>query len=99
MKTHKNIQVESLKTLLKENKLLEKHHLEKMGLFGSFVRGDEANDIDILVDSSTNYKHLIAFKAELEKLAQKKVDIVIEKFANPIVLYRAKKEIVYVTRY
>ena len=44
-------------------------------------------------------ENLINFRDELEKLLNKKVNIVIEKYANPIVLYRARKEIIYVGKH
>jgi predicted nucleotidyltransferase len=43
-------------------------------------------------------KNLINLKQELEKITQKEVDIMIKKYANPIILYRAQKDMKYVTQ-
>jgi predicted nucleotidyltransferase len=41
-------------------------------------------------------KNLIALKNDLETISQKPVDIMIKKYANPIVLHRAQKDMKYV---
>lgn len=99
MKVNENNAIKNFRELIKENHLLKKCHLERTAVFGSFARGEKANDVDILVENVDDYKKLIEFKIELEKLLHKKVDVVIEKFANPIVLHRAKKDMIYVTGY
>lgn len=96
----KNIQqIDELKNIILDNNLLEKYELSRLAVFGSFARGEEANDIDLLVEDNVNYKQLLLFRSELESLLKKKVDIVIEKYANPIVLHRARKELIYVSRH
>jgi predicted nucleotidyltransferase len=91
--------VEHLKQIIDESRLLEKYHLDRIGIFGSYVRGEAANDVDILVQIESDYPRLIKFRTELESLLHKKVDIVIEKFANPIVLHRAKQDMIYVVKH
>jgi predicted nucleotidyltransferase len=91
------LNVKTFSELLRGSRLLEKYSLKKISLFGSFVRGKDFNDIDILVDEAPNYDALIEFREELESMTKKKVDIVIKKFANPIVLYRARKDLIDVT--
>ncbi len=99
MQNQYNAAVQHFIALLQEYNLLQKYHLERIGIFGSLVRGEVAHDVDILVENVGNYQNLIKFKDELEQLIGQKVDVVIEKFANPIVLYRAKKEIIYVSQH
>jgi len=73
--------------------------LEKIGVFGSFARGEKANDIDFYIDlDNYNVKNLINLKKDLEKITEKEVDIMLKKYANPIVLYRAEKDMKYVTQ-
>ncbi|MBZ4686371.1 MAG: uncharacterized protein PWQ96_1149 [Clostridia bacterium] len=88
-----NIEIEKLKRIMIENNLFDKYNLSQIGVFGSAARGEQANDLDILINGEVDYRQLIDFRDELEKLLNKKVDVVIEKYANPIVLYRARKEI------
>ncbi|GHU53114.1 hypothetical protein FACS1894200_13680 [Spirochaetia bacterium] len=91
--------VNALETAIKNENLLKKYNLEKIGIFGSFVRGEKANDIDFFVDKENyNIAALVELKNDLEKLTEKDVDIMIKKYANPIVLYRAQKDMIYVAQ-
>lgn len=90
--------LDTFKTSLKKENIFEKYNIEKIGIFGSIARGEDGNDIDILVED-TDFKKWIKLKEELEPIINVNLDIMIEKYANPIVLMRAKKEIVYVTKY
>ena len=89
----------ALEQALKKEKLLQKYNLDKIGIFGSFARGEKANDIDFYIDlDNYNLQNLIPLKKELEIITEKEVDIMLKKYANPIVLHRAKKDMVYVTQ-
>jgi predicted nucleotidyltransferase len=90
--------LENFKSFLKKEKIFDKYALEKIGVFGSLARGEDGNDIDILVED-LNYRKWISIKNDLENNYHLHLDVVLEKYANPIVLMRAKKEIVYVTKY
>jgi uncharacterized protein with HEPN domain/predicted nucleotidyltransferase len=91
--------IDALETVLKTKNILEKYNLDKIGVFGSFARGEIAKDIDFYIDlENYNIKNLIKLKQDLEKITQKEVDIMIKKYANPIILYRAQKDMKYVTR-
>jgi predicted nucleotidyltransferase len=89
----------ALEKAIKNENLLKKYNLERIGVFGSFARGEKANDIDFFIDSENyNIKNLIGLKKELEKITEKEVDIMLKKYANPIILYRAEKDMKYVTQ-
>ncbi|MGL5950447.1 MAG: nucleotidyltransferase family protein [Cetobacterium sp.] len=90
--------LENFKNTLKNENIFEKYGIERIGIFGSMARGADGKDIDVLVEDS-DYQKWIDIKNELEKKTKIHLDIMLEKYANPIVLMRAKKEIVYVTRY
>ena len=91
--------VNALEKAIKDENLLKKHKLEKIGIFGSFARGEQANDIDFYIDvENYNVKNLINLKKDLEKITAKEVDIMLKKYANPIILYRAQKDMKYVTQ-
>ena len=91
--------IDALEKALKDGNLLKKYNLEKIGIFGSFARGENAKDIDFYIDSD-NYslKNLIDLINDLKEITQKDVDIMLKKYANPIVLYRAQKDMKYVTQ-
>ena len=87
-----------IKTHKKE--LQENTGVLKIGLFGSFARGDarEESDIDIAVELSDNnkadnYFNLLHF---LEDNLHKKIDLGIESSIKPAVKEQVRKEIIYV---
>jgi predicted nucleotidyltransferase len=89
----------ALEKAIKSENLLKKYNLEKIGVFGSFARGEKANDIDFFIDSENyNIINLVGLKKDLEKITEKEVDIMLKKYANPIILYRAEKDMKYVTQ-
>ena len=94
-----NNQISELEDIMVRNNLFEKFKLSKVGVFGSTARGEVSNDIDILIEDSVDYRLLSVLRDELQRLTNKRIDIVIARYANPIMLHRAKKEIVYVTRH
>ena len=59
----------------------------KIGIFGSFSRGEntENSDVDILYsfENAIGLFKLIGLKTELESKLSKKVDLVSEKYVNP----------------
>lgn len=90
-------QISQLEDIMVRNNFFEKFGLSRIGVFGSTARGEVSNDIDILVEDNVDYRLLSVLRNELQLLTNKRIDIVIAKYANPIVLHRAKKEIIYVT--
>lgn len=95
----KSEEIQYIENIMVSNKLFEKFSLSRIGIFGSTARGEKSDDIDILIEDKVDYRLLFAFKDELQKLINKRVDIMMAQYANPIVLHRAQKEIVYVTRH
>jgi predicted nucleotidyltransferase len=91
--------INALERAIKDEDLLKKYNLDKIGVFGSFARGEKANDIDFYIDMEDyNVKNLLSLKKDLEKITEKEVDIMLKKYANPIILYRAEKDMKYVTQ-
>ncbi len=74
---------------LKENrKELLRFHVKKIGLFGSFLRGnnDDNSDIDFLVifeEGKKNYNDFIELAFFLEDLFHRKVDLLTEESLSP----------------
>lgn len=93
-----NSQVAELEKAMIQNKLFERFHLNRVGVFAA-ARGEVANDIDVLIEDNVDYRSLSELRDELQKLMNKRIDIVIARYANSIVLHRARKEIVYVTKH
>jgi len=84
-------------TFLAQNKemLLERYHIIRIGIFGSYARGDQHmnSDIDLLVEFEDNTENLYELKQQLKKFfldgLNLKVDICREKYIKP----RFKKSI------
>lgn len=94
-----NKQVAELEKAMIQNNLFEKFNLNKVGVFGSATRDEQANDIDVLIEDNVDYRLFSELRDELERLMNMRIDVVIARYANPIVLHRARKEIVYVTKH
>jgi hypothetical protein len=77
-------------------RILERYHLRDLILYGSFARGEAARDIDILVEDDADVESLLELKQELEGLSGLPVDLVLKRFANPIVMVRARRDFVHV---
>ncbi|MCL2102335.1 MAG: nucleotidyltransferase domain-containing protein [Fibromonadales bacterium] len=89
-----------LEKAIKQSNLLNRYMLKEVGIFGSFARGEFANDIDFYIDTDTENCKLADLKGlqrELESLTSKKIDIMLKKYANPIVLNRALRDMIYVS--
>ena len=84
-----------------KDEFLKKYGVTKIGLFGSYVRGDfkEDSDIDIAIEMLNEKKSLNTFfslRRELEEAFNLKVDLGIESSLKPIAREKILKEIVYV---
>ncbi len=72
----------------------------KIGLFGSFARGEQKadSDIDIAIEIEKDKKNIhnfFAFKRELERVFGRDVDLGIESTLKPFVKDYIKDEIIY----
>ena len=96
--------VEEVKAILKEHKaeVMHKYQVREIGIFGSFVRGEQKrrSDIDILVEFATrNIPGLITLcemERYLQRLLRKKVDVVIKSGIRPELKKVILKEVVYI---
>lgn len=84
-----------------KDEFLKKYGVTKIGLFGSYARGDftKDSDIDIAIEMLNEKKGLSTFfalKRELEEVFNLKVDLGIESSLKPIAKERILQEIVYV---
>jgi predicted nucleotidyltransferase len=87
--------------ILRENKamLKQNYSVTKLGLFGSYVRGDnsENSDIDILADfEKSPGLEFVDLADELEKLLNVKVDLVSRYAIHDRFMKYIEKEIMYV---
>jgi len=96
--------IEEIKEILEKHKeeLHLKYKVREIGVFGSFVRGEQKkrSDIDILVEfDEENIPGLLKFiemERYLEKLLRKKVDLVRKGGIRPEIRDIILKEVVYI---
>ncbi len=88
--------------LIEENKdKVSKLGVKRLGLFGSYVRGDqdENSDIDILVEFSLgkkNFDNFINLAFLLEEIFQRKVELVTAESLSPYLKPYIMKEVEYI---
>lgn len=91
-----------IKAILKEHKaeVVQKYRVREIGIFGSFVRGEQKkrSDVDILVSFSgmPDVFRYMELEEYLGKLLRKKVDLVRKEAIRPELKKRVLKEAVYV---
>ena len=96
--------IDEARAILKEHKaeVVQKYRVRKIGIFGSYVRGEQKkrSDIDILVEfDSRNIPGLIKLcemERYLQKLLKKKVDVVEKSGIRPELKKGILKEVVYI---
>ena len=96
--------IDEIKEILEEHKeeVSQKYKVREIGIFGSFVRGEQKkrSDIDILVEfDQRNIPGLLKFiemERYLEKLLRKKVDLVRKGGIRPELRKIILKEVVYI---
>ena len=94
--------IEDIKKNLNNQKsvLKEKYNVRRMGLFGSFVRGEQTNDsdVDIIVDyaETPSLFSMIELEQYLEKVLDMKVDLVTMKGIKPRLKEHIIKEVDYI---
>ncbi len=78
----------------------EIYHIKKIGIFGSYARGeaDEESDIDIVVDfSEPDLLNQVGIMQELKEQFQKNVDVIaLWKRMNPRLRARIQRDAIYV---
>ena len=90
--------IPELESVLRGAKIFEEFGLSRLAVFGSFARGEDYRDIDFLLEQTMGYKLREQLKAKLQTLLKTKIDLIPEKFADPMIVYRARKDLKYVTK-
>ena len=98
------IQQNQIFQYLSENKLeiSSKYHLKKLGVFGSFARGEQTpnSDLDLLVEFEDNTLDLNEkkqlFRNEMQSVFNLNVDICREKYIKPVFREQILSDVIYV---
>ena len=91
---------ETILKFLKEHKEMfqSKYQIKKLGLFGSYAKGEEnhQSDIDILVDMPSSFDLYYDLKEFLEEALNRSIDLGLEKSMRAFILDSIQEEIIYV---
>ena len=91
---------EIIKIIESHKDRIRSYDVKKLGLFGSFLnrKNNNRSDMDFLVVfNKSNFDNYMGLKFLLEKIFNRKVDLVIEKILKPRLKY-VKKEALYAKR-
>ena len=93
--------IEEILRKIRENReKIRSFGIKRIGVFGSFVRGEEKeeSDIDIIVEfeeGKKNFNNFINLAFFLEKLFGRKVDLVTLESISPYIKPYIEKEVIY----
>ena len=96
MKIH-NISSEKIINMLKDhNEILRKYEVKRIGLFGSFARGDQKknSDIDFLVEfEKPVFENFMDLTFYLEELFGRKIELITNGNLSPYIQPYVEKEV------
>jgi predicted nucleotidyltransferase len=78
--------------------LSERYTVVRIGVFGSFARGDEnrESDVDVVVElAQPTFDHYMDLKFRLEEVLQRPVDLVMAETMKPRLKPIIEREVVY----
>ncbi len=96
MRTKKLTDTVILETLEKNKEILKKYGVKKIGLFGSFARGEQKknSDIDFLVEfENPNFDDFMNLVFYLEDLFDRKVELITNGSISPYIQPYIEKEV------
>jgi uncharacterized protein len=70
--------------------------VKKIGIFGSYSRGEKYNDIDLLLDDDPGFIKREMLKNLVEQGMHVPCDVVVKDKLEPIMLYYINKDLIYV---
>jgi predicted nucleotidyltransferase len=94
--------LEEIRGLIEQHRpeLKRQFHVDKIGVFGSYARGDQKkrSDVDFLVsfDKAINYLELAGLKIYVEKITGLKSDVVPSHNLRPEFRENVYKEVIYI---
>ena len=91
----KSINVKELFILFDEMRIYQNYGIKKLGVFGSFARGEKFRDIDLFIEEEIDYNQIMDLKNKLETKTGFSFDIMLKKNAEPVILHRALKDMQY----
>lgn len=78
------------------NNIFNQLGVDRIGVFGSYSRGEKYKDIDLLLDKDPGYEKRETLKALVETQLHIPCDIVVKDKLEPIILHYVNKDLLYV---
>jgi predicted nucleotidyltransferase len=78
------------------NNVFRQLGLDRIGIFGSYARGEKYKDIDLLLDEDPGYEKREMLKEMVESRMHVPCDVVVKNNLEPIILHYVNKDLVYV---
>lgn len=78
------------------NNVFKQLDVDRIGIFGSYARGEKYTDIDLLLDKDPGYQKREMLKELVENELHIPCDVVIKDKLEPIILHYVNKDLVYV---
>jgi uncharacterized protein len=85
-----------LQTLFINRNIFKQLGIDRIGIFGSYARGEKYGDIDLLLDEDPGYKKRELLREIVETEMHLSCDVVIKNKLEPIILHYVNKDLVYV---
>jgi len=85
--------------ILRKNDVFQKLGVDRIGIFGSYARGESYNDIDLLLDEDPGYKKREFLKQLIENEMHIPCDVVVKNKLEPIILYHLENDLKYVEKF
>jgi uncharacterized protein len=87
---------QALQSLFIAQNIFKELGVDRIGIFGSYARGEKYGDIDLLLDEDPGYTKRELLKNIVEREMHTSCDVVVKNKLEPIILYYVNKELVYV---
>ena len=94
----KNTSISALQQLLNEKGVFEALGVNRIGIFGSFARGESYNDIDLLLDEEPGYQKRETLQQIIESEWKIPCDVLVREYTEPIILHYINKDLKYIER-
>lgn len=88
--------IEDIRNYFIEHDLFNKYNLTKIGVFGSFARGEKFNDIDLYVEDDIELRKAAELKLLLQNNYDLQIDLVLKSKENKLTMFYAKKDMKYI---
>ena len=88
--------IQDIQNYFNEHDLFNKYGLSKIGVFGSFARGEKFNDIDLYIEDDIELRKAAELKLLLQNNYDLQIDLVLKSKENKLIMFYAKKDMQYI---